>query len=82
MRIGYQERKINKIPGRCSDHPPGILFSLAHPVIDGLQYILLDALPGVRCGLADLCAGFLVWADHDIVTAPVVFNICPNLCGC
>ena len=48
MRIGYQERKIKETPGRCSDHPPGNLFALFHPIRHGLQNILLYALPGLK----------------------------------
>ena len=55
-------------------HPPGYLFALLHPVIDGLQYILLDALTGVSSGLPDLLAYLLTGPYHNIVTAFLVLS--------
>ena len=55
-------------------HPPGYLFALVHPVIDGLQYILLDALTGVSCGLPNLLAYILAGPYHNIVPALLILS--------
>ena len=61
-------------------HPPGYLFALLHPVIDGLQYILLDALARFGSGLPDLLAYIFAGSYHNIVPALVVLYVCSYPC--